>query len=232
MVEPSATSFSAIRRITSAGRSIKALVICSRLPQACAMVPNIAVNGAGLTATLNVSLEGSQGFTKSGTGNLVLTLNSDSTLSGPIAVNGGTLTVDYSPGNSNFTNVLPPTDVTLANGGSLAIIAGVAQQPSQSLNSLTIKPGASTVSGSVPVLLNQATVAPGSLITANLGPITRNVGGLLNFSMPNIAPTANNGIVMSTLSTNTAGTILGGWAVAYLQPYNTVTGPAGAVHKC
>jgi fibronectin-binding autotransporter adhesin len=175
-----------------------------------ATAPNIAVNNAFLTAVLNVALfdNGVQGFTKSGLGTLSLTINGG--YGGPTVVNGGTLTTDYSAGVSSGSNIVPTTSaVTLANGGSFNIIVGASQGVSQSLNGLTLNPGAANFS---------ATLGTGATLSTSLGAITRSSGAVLSFNLPAAGATT------STFSTNTAGTILGGWATIFTPPTSGTAG--------
>jgi autotransporter-associated beta strand protein len=193
--------------------------------------PNIKVVNPAGTGVLNISLQGTQGFTKSGAGNLSMTVNAGNGplgFAGPVGVSGGTLTLDFSAGASTGTNILPATtDVTLSSGGSFVINAGAGQNVSQGLNSLSVGAGTSIVAGTVPVNRGAATTGTNAVINAGLGALNRNAGGVMVFSAPQLS--AAQGILATTSSTNNAtnanGGILGGWAIVYLQPINTYTTP-------
>ena len=73
----------------------------------------------------------------------------------------------------------------------------------QTFNGLTLNPGASAVSVTIPSSGSSGTVL-------NLGAITANPGATVNFTLPTGTQNATNGITTST--TNNAGGILGGWA--------------------
>ena len=70
--------------------------------------PSITVNalGSGKLVTLNAGLSGSSGFTKNGTGTLTLAGGTSNTLSGPITVNSGRLTVSDGLSLKNVTGAI------------------------------------------------------------------------------------------------------------------------------
>ena len=112
----------------------------------------ITVNNAGSTshtARITTSLEGSVGFTKSGSGTLILDSdNSGATgLTGGITMAGGTLVFDYS--NSSLTTILKPTNaLTFSNTSEFQFQASTAfgsSAASMSLAALTFRGGEATV---------------------------------------------------------------------------------------
>jgi autotransporter-associated beta strand protein len=74
---------------------------------------------------------------------------------------------------------------------------------SQTFSGLTLNPGASAVTVTIPSSGSDGTVL-------NLGAITANPGATVNFTLPTGTQSAANGITTSTL--NNAAGILGGWA--------------------
>jgi hypothetical protein len=140
------------------------------------------------------------------------------------------LIADYSnpsgPAGSGPTILPNATNVTLANGGNLFFTAGPAQTISQGLGSLTVNPGTSTLGGNVPTPSGGTAIATNALINLSAGTITRNQGGVLVFSSPQVTPLSTNGIAITTSNTNVGtGTtaIMGGWAIAFTQPVNAWT---------
>jgi autotransporter-associated beta strand protein len=195
-----------------------------------ATAPSIAVNKSGLSAIISALLQdnGSQGFTKTGAGNLSLTASN--LYGGPTVVNGGTLTADFSPGLTG-SNILPSgTNVTLQGGGSLLLNAGSAQSVSQSVSSVAVGAGTSVVGSTVPIQRGQTAVSSGASISVNLNALNRNAGGILVLNTPQLATATAPalpalGASYTTTNTNNLATngILGGWAIMYLAPVNTYT---------
>jgi autotransporter-associated beta strand protein len=199
--------------------------------------PNINVVNPNATAVLQISVNNAlsgQGFTKSGAGNLAITVNAGNAtgFSGPVIVNGGSVTMDFSAGTSTGTDILPnTTDVTLNNGGGFGVRGQSGVNPtSQTLNSLTVNAGTSVIAGTVP--LNppgSATVGSNALAQLNMGAITRNTGSIIEFSLDNqITPVASNGAQFSTSNANNqVNGVLGGWAVIVSRSINSYTVAAG-----
>lgn len=121
------------------------------------------------------------GWTKSTTGTLVLA--GTNAYTGAANVNAGMLSI---------TGTLNPLSTLAVSGGTLSFSGAV----SQTVAGLTVNAGASTVTNT-----NTGT---GNVLS--LGPITRNVGGIVNFAN---ATAANN--IIQTTTPNTNG-ILGPWA--------------------
>lgn len=113
-----------------------------------------------------------------------------------------------SVGATNFfqntaTLSLGGSATSLAGGGSLQMTGFAAGTNSQTFASTLIDAGANSIG---------ATIGAGGSVALNLGPITRNVGGTVDFTVPAGGSTATNGIIAG--GTPTAGTL--------------VTGPTGA----
>ena len=136
------------------------------------------------TATIGSAISGSSGLTKTGAG--LLTLSGADIYTGTTRVNNGTLSLSGSLDAGSAG--------TLQVGGGAFSYAGSANQ---SFTGLTAAAGAS-------VVVNASNL-PTPLL--NLGTLTRNTGGTVDFST---ADGATN-FVVTTTTTNTNG-ILGGWA--------------------
>jgi autotransporter-associated beta strand protein len=151
----------------------------------------IANNGAG-----------TGGLTKSSFGGL--TLSGANTYTGPTAVLVGTLTLDFTQPTSPVSNIISSSSA-LTLGGSNAGLGGT------SFAALTMMGGASantqTFNGTTidigPAIVRANSSGAGSA-TLNLGALTHNPGGVVNF----VRPTIGN---INTTTPNTNG-IIGGWA--------------------
>ncbi len=143
----------------------------------------------------------------SGTGGITLltgTLTAQGTnlsYTGTTTVSGGTLKLDFSQAGAPTTNIISSSSSLALGGGTLTITGNANTTNSQTFNGLTLNVGASSILDS-----NNATANP--LLIA-LGALTRNTGGILNFTQPTGTINATNGF--TTSSTNVNG-ILGGWA--------------------
>ncbi len=186
--------------------------------------PIINVLSAG-TATFSTGrIEGTAGFTKTGTGSLVI--QSASGVSGAVNVNAGTLSLGTTAGtltgatsvtvasgailqlnntsSNNNNNRLGNIDITL-NGGTLNFVGlQAASGTSESINRVVLGSGASTIS-----------LASSSGSGAQLGTLTlsnatsgisRSTGATLNFD-----DDLNGDIISTNLATS--NNIIGGWAV-------------------
>ena len=175
--------------------------------------------GSG-TDTIGAILAGSVGLTKLGTGTLALSGLAVNTFTGGVTVNGGTLRLD-------FTNLATPTNLVgsgnalTLGGGTLAIngYAATAVNTSQTLASLTVNPGANTISLA-------ANGGNNTSLTITSSTITKSTGGTLNFVLPTSAssvswnPTLSGGIIGTWATIGAAGsvqyaTIVGGKVAAY-----------------
>jgi fibronectin-binding autotransporter adhesin len=144
---------------------------------------------------------GTGGLTKTSFGGL--TLSGANTYTGPTIVKVGTLTLDFGPATAPANNIVSTTS-SLTLGGANAGLGGTsfaaltmigsAAGNAQTFNGTTIDIGPAIVR------VNSA----GAAATLNLGSLTHNKGGVVNF----IRPAAGN---ITTTTPNTNG-ILGGWA--------------------
>ena len=141
-----------------------------------------------------------------------LTFSGANTYTGPTTLNSGTLSLSFA---SNSTNILSSSSALVMGGGGLTLSGKASTVNSQTVNGLTLNPGASSLT-----IANSATANPTSL---TLGAITRNVGGTVNFVQPpNGSLGATNGFISS--AANDAGGILGGYATVGASNWATNNG--------
>ncbi len=129
---------------------------------------------SGVDLTISGPIGGSGSLTKAGLGTLLL--SGASTYGGNTTVAGGTLSL-------GTTGSVPTSGLTLS-GGTLAITGS----QTQAFSGTTIAAGTSGIANAG---------------TLNLGPITRNVGGTIDFG---------SGSGLTTTTTANTNGILGGWA--------------------
>ena len=132
-----------------------------------------------------------------------------------IKTGSGTLTLSFLPAGSQTSNIVASVSSLALGGGTFALAGGnvASTSYSQQFSGLTVNSGASTVQ------LTAANSDP--LLLAINGPIARNVGGTVNFSLPTGAQSATNGI--TTTATNQATSILGGWATVGNSDWATIS---------
>jgi autotransporter-associated beta strand protein len=184
-------------------------------------IENANVNAATLTVqnsgsqTFNGTLAdgtggGALSLAKTGSGTLVLTRAN--MYSGSTTLTEGTLQLDFSASGAPASNIGSADSALFMNGGTLLLTGSSSAANSQSFNSLTVVEGASTIS-----LVSGTT--PQALVL-NLGAITSQGNGTINFLLPSGVQSATNGI--RTTSGNTASGILGGWATVNGTDWATV----------
>lgn len=168
----------------------------------------VYAQGSG-TLTLNGVLSGgTASLAKQGGGMLILTANN--TYTGGTSIIAGTLSLDFSNAiGAAASNIIAGGSALTMNGSTLALkgsnVAGT--NTSQTFSGLTIFAGAQTIS---------LTAGSGGTTTLNLGSITRNIGGTMNF-----VSSANS--TVTTSATNTNG-ILGGYAIYGGNDWATISG--------
>ncbi|MFK2879179.1 autotransporter-associated beta strand repeat-containing protein [Rhodanobacter hydrolyticus] len=149
-----------------------------------------SADGASMTATLNSRLTGTDGFTKTDLGTLVLTGDSENSLSGGITVAGGTLQIGDEVGNTTYAGYLN-TPISMASGTTLVLDAGYLWSPGPTGSTLN---GFNTVSGAgftVTVSAN-GTVQGGWGNYRNSGTTVGNGGAGIYFGASSSANTLNN----------------------------------------
>ena len=158
--------------------------------------------------TLNGVVSGTGGLSKQGGGTLTLTANN--TYSGGTSLIAGTLALDFSNAiGAAASNIIAGGSALSMNGSTLTLKGSnvASTNTSQTFGGLTLFAGAQTIS---------LTAGSGGTTTLNLGSITRNVGGTMNFLL---SPNS----VITTSATNTNG-ILGGYAVYGGNDWATISG--------
>lgn len=187
---------------------------------------SIGTSAAG-SLTLTGGISGTGDLTRIGAGTGALILSGTNTYTGATKVGYGSMTLDFSNTASPTTNIVSTSSalnmgVGTATGtntpwAGIASVSG-AFTPTAILN-LTGKAstnneqtfnGTTLTGGSA---INATAGAIGNLLV-NLGALSRNAGGTVNFVLPNTgAATATNALTATgVLMLNNAAGILGGWA--------------------
>ncbi len=144
-------------------------------------------------------------------GAAVQTLTNSNTYTGPTTVNGGVLQLLSS---NTATNIISPSSTLVMGGGMLAIVPIAANpSPTQTFNGMTINAGGSQF---------QSFRLASNTTIANIGAITRNIGGTIDFQSRPSGSSSNAHVGAAdggdrTTTTNASFTggsasILGGWA--------------------
>ena len=159
---------------------------------------NAVAQGTDFTAT---ALSGNGGIEQRGTG--TTTLSSANIYTGTTTVSRGTLNLDFSAAGApaiNIINNVANTSALFLAHGTLTLTGKASTINSQRFNGLTLNPGASNI------LINaDPTLNP---LLLDLGALTHNIGGTVDFTLPIGTQNSTNGAVTSTVNTNG---ILGGY---------------------
>ncbi|WP_176159344.1 beta strand repeat-containing protein [Prosthecobacter debontii] len=150
---------------------------------------------------------------KTGSGTQVL--GSASTYTGSTTVAAGTLQLDFNQTGAPASQILGSSTALILSGGTFSLTGSSTAANAQTVQSLTVGAGLSTIS-----LTRNATTAQDLVL--NLGNITTQNGGRVNFILPSGTQSATNGI--RTTSSNDASGILGGWATVGGNNWATVSG--------
>ena len=169
-------------------------------------------NASGVTSTYNGILSGTTPLTKSGAGTEVF--GGANTYTGNTTVEQGTLELNFNSGVAPASNILVSTGTLFMGGVPYATTAdltpgqtfnatsasGAAAANPQSFAATVFSPGDSTIS---------TTQTSSGNMLLNLGALTHNPGGTVNF---NQAGTTSRSNAITTTNLNDASGILGGWA--------------------
>jgi rhamnogalacturonan endolyase len=177
--------------------------------------PNI--NVVNQSATISTPIAGTTGLAKTGLGALTIG-GATNVLAGGATVNAGSLTLDYTATGSPVTNLLPAANALALGGGTLQINGSGNATNTQTFASTTLNAGGSVISAA-PV---SGTTNP----VVNLGAITANAGGLVEFNGPATTGSGGGNVASNALITTTAsgnGAFVGGnGAEFYDANYATV----------
>ena len=164
------------------------------------------------SATLSLPLAGTNGLSKIGSGALTLS-GATNTFTGGIAVNAGSLALDYSTAGSPVTNIIPSANSLTLGGGTLQVIGGSNAASSQNFAGTAFTAGNSTLAAA-PVsgannpalaLASFGTVPQGATVRFN-GPATTNSSGNVAATAAITTTTAGGGTVGVLGNDNAAGT--------------------------
>ena len=193
--------------------------------------PNIEV--VNQSATINTVIAGSSGLAKTGLGTLVLG-GATETFTNGLAVNAGTLVLDFSNANSPGTNMISQTNVLTLGGGTLQIIGSTNALNSQSFLSTTLNSGGSAVSAAPvsgtnnPILALAALGASTAGTVEFIGPATITNSG--NAAATVIITTTSAGAgVFGAMGTFGAATSKGAYATVGLHDFASTDTTAGGV---
>jgi autotransporter-associated beta strand protein len=155
----------------------------------------LITGGDGTSTVFSGVISGSGAVTKNGAGTMTINGPAASTFTGPTTVQGGSLTLDFT-NLATRTNLIAGASALVLNGGALNVKGNASGTTTQTFNGLTVKPGRSAA-----VLDANG----GAATNLALGPITRSIGGTVDFSL-------SARCSITTTAGNDATGILGGWA--------------------
>ncbi len=158
------------------------------------------INVVNDTATINVVLAGTQGFTKTGAGNLVLA--AANTYSGVTTLNAGQLSInnDLALGTSTLT----------INGGTIDSTSGAAV--TLTTNNAQTWAGSFAFGGSSPLNLGTGPVALTSLTLTLNGTNPLTVGGVISGASQKLTLAGTGTLILTGANTYTGGTVIGSGA--------------------
>lgn len=159
-------------------RATQSLTIQSAVQLSAAQSWNVAA-GTSLSVTGSIGSAGA-GLTKLGAG--TLTLSGANTYSGPTAVNGGSLRLDFSAAGAPLSGIVSSVSALQMGGGKLAMVGADGQANSQGFAATTFGAGLNTVE------------------------VNGGVGGSASLSLGNLTQSLNTTVRFTGTGTITAGT--------------------------
>lgn len=200
--------------VTAGGLNTLGTTDAVTVQNASATAATLTVQNTGTHTFRGVMTDGTGGgalsLAKNGSGTQILTRAN--TYTGSTTISEGTLQLNFSAAGAPASNIGSASSALIMNGGTLLLTGGSSSANSQTVNGLTVLEGASTIS-----LVTGTT--PQALVL-NLGTITSEGNGTINFNLPSGTQSATNGI--RTTSGNEASGILGGWATVNGTDWATV----------
>jgi fibronectin-binding autotransporter adhesin len=208
-------------------------------------ISNFSTNGGGTVQ--NGTLAGAT-FSKQGPGTLTLAATAQTSGVTALNISQGLLSTTSNPatlstvaanfGNVGATNIFAPATAltlggsanNLVGGGAIAFTGFAGGTNSQTFASTLVHAGANAVG---------ATIGAGGTVALNLGALTRNVGGTVDYTLPAGTQSATNGIIVGgtpaagtlvTSATGTAYATVGGndWAANSTDSANNIVSASAA----
>jgi len=177
------------------------------------IIDSVGTGSIGATGTLvfrngtvSANLTGAAAMTKNGFTAVTLSGNNVG-FTGTTTLASGTLILDYTTNNGE--KLSDSASLTSSGGGNLTLNGSASSATSETLGSFTLNAGALNVN------VNNGT---GQTATLNLGAITRDAGGTVEFNL------SSGSAVVQTSSSNGASAILGGYATVNGSQFATVSG--------
>ena len=186
-------------------------------------------NNSAQNMVINTHLAGTNGFTKAGTGNLILE-NSSSSLTGAVTVAAGTLQYNAALSNTSSLAINSGANVVVASsaanliGGTISWGGGLMQYNSTSGSDLSSQfSTAANQAIRVNLLGGAGTVTYGTALTSAGGSLTKSGTGILNLSAANTY-TGTTTVISGNLTLSNALALQN----SAIDTTNSVTGAAGS----
>ncbi|MDD5522885.1 MAG: DUF2341 domain-containing protein [Kiritimatiellae bacterium] len=132
------------------------------------------INVSNRTATITAVIDGTKGFEKKGFGTLVLAATN--VFTGPVFLNGGQITLDFTNSLAPANNIIDSSVPLIMGGGSTLLVSGRTNTVNnQAFSSLTVADGHNLIN-----LVNGST----GQVNLAVGMISRQGNGFINFNPP------------------------------------------------
>ena len=172
---------------------------------------NLLTLGAGATfnvvndaVTINTPVAGTNGLAKNGAG--TVTLAASNSLTGGVAVNAGSFALTFAATNAPAANLIPTNALSFA-GSALQVTGNTNGASTQNFSATTLNIGATTVAAT-------------NFATVNLGGITPNIGGVIQFNGPATTGAGGGNVASNANLTTTVvgtGAFVGGSGTPYFS---------------